>query len=64
MKYYTNFSIILIVLLSACNIANNSFIEPRQYGIKFEISNRTDQEFEHTQVIIGGINENNEFIEM
>lgn len=64
MKYYTNFSIILIVLLSACNIANNNFIEPRQYGIKFEISNRTDQEFEHTQVIIGGIDENNEFIEI
>jgi len=62
MKYYTNFSKILIVLLSACNIANNSFIEPRQYGIKFEIINRTDQEFEHTQVIIGGIDENNEFI--
>lgn len=56
------FSLLLVLFLANSCELPNSITEPRQYGITFEIVNQTNQEYENTRVIIGGFDDNNEFI--
>lgn len=56
------FKLSILVLLSACNIINDDLLEPTQYGIMFRIDNYNESSFENTKVIIGGVDQNNEFI--
>lgn len=52
--------IIFSILFSSCE----TLYEMEQDGIAFAIQNRTNSTYENSKVIIGGINSNNEFIEV
>ena len=57
------FIIVSSFIIQSCDLPNE-ITEPRQNGIKFEIINSTNLEYENAKVIIGGINQDNEFVEV
>ena len=62
-KLIWGFMTIATFLIQSCDLPNE-ITEPRQNGIKFEVLNSTNQEFENTKVIIGGINKDSQFVEV
>ena len=51
--------IVFSILFSSCETEYQE-----EYGIAFAIENNTNSTYENSKVIIGGINSNNEFIEV
>lgn len=62
-KDISNLVLLIFTILVSCDLPND-ITEPKQYGVKFEIDNSTNEEFNNAKVIIGGINGNNEFVEV
>ena len=62
-KLIWGFMTIATFLIQSCDLPNE-ITEPRQNGIKFEILNSTNLEYENAKVIIGGIDHDSEFIEI
>lgn len=62
-KFFFLQAVFLLSLFFSCDYVDNNLLEPSQSGIRFVTVNDTNTEFQNSNIIIGGINLEGDFIE-